>query len=77
MFLRDFSVEDSFEMTEKLFCRNSIIAGFDKYEDLMNKPGKYKTGSSCLYLNKLGDVDIKVLTALINDSIKFLNSKYI
>jgi len=23
MFLRDFLVEDSFEMTDKLFCRNS------------------------------------------------------
>lgn len=54
-----------------------IMAGFDKYEDLMNKLGKYKTGSSCLYINKLVDVDVKVLAALIKDSINFLKSKYI
>ena len=45
-----------------------IMTGFEKYGDLMAKLGKYKTGRSCLYINKLEDVDIKVLEKLIKQS---------
>ena len=38
-----------------------IMAGFDRYEELMSKLGKYKTGKSCLYLNRLEDVDRSIL----------------
>ncbi len=30
-----------------------IMSGFEKYDELMGKLGKYKTGKSCLYINKL------------------------
>ncbi len=30
-----------------------IMAGFTKYEKLMQKFGKYKTGKSCLYIKRL------------------------
>ena len=42
----------------------------------MKKLGKYKTGKSCLYLNKLEDVDEKVLQKLINDSVKIMRKRY-
>ncbi len=42
-----------------------IIAGFERYPDLMEKLGKYKTGKSCLYINKLEDVDENVLREMI------------
>ncbi|MFZ1454153.1 MAG: DUF1801 domain-containing protein, partial [Ferruginibacter sp.] len=39
-----------------------FMTGFSKYGELMKKLGKYKiSGGSCLYINKLADVDIKVL----------------
>lgn len=38
-----------------------IVLEFSHYSSLMNKLGKYKTGKSCLYLRRLGDVDQKVL----------------
>ncbi len=38
-----------------------IMLEFSHYSSLMNKLGKYKTGKSCLYLRRLGDVDQKVL----------------
>ncbi len=38
-----------------------IVPGFSRYSTLMNRLGKYKTGKSCLYLRRLGDVDQKVL----------------
>ena len=33
-------------------------------QELMTKLGKHKTGTSCLYINKLADVDTTVLEAL-------------
>ncbi len=38
-------------------------------EDL-KRLGKHKTGSGCLYINKLEDVDLKVLQELIEVSLK-------
>ena len=52
-----------------------IITGFKRYDELMKKLGKYKTGSSCLYINKLEDVDIKVLKTLITESVKYMKKK--
>jgi len=52
-----------------------IMSGFKKYPELMNKLGKYKTGSSCLYINKLEDVDMKVLKELISESVKYIKNK--
>lgn len=39
-------------------------------EETLNKLGKYKTGAGCLYINKLEDIDIKVLKELINTALK-------
>lgn len=47
-----------------------------KYEPLMKKLGKYKTGKSCLYIKKLDDVDLKVLEKLIERSYKYMKGKY-
>jgi hypothetical protein len=41
-------------------------------EKLMAKLGKHKTGKGCLYINKLEDVDRKVLRKLIEHSIATL-----
>ncbi|HEX9641928.1 MAG TPA: DUF1801 domain-containing protein, partial [Candidatus Krumholzibacteria bacterium] len=41
-----------------------IMAGFSRYDELMAELGKYKTGKSCLYLNRLSDADPKVLKQL-------------
>lgn len=53
-----------------------IMAGFDKYDELMKKLGKYKTGKSCLYIKKLGDVDQKILKQLIAESVKYMKKTY-
>lgn len=45
-----------------------IMTGFRGYDALMKKLGKYKTGKSCLYINKLEDVDFDVLTDLVRRS---------
>jgi hypothetical protein len=45
-----------------------MMGGFDR--ETLKKLGKYKTGKGCLYINKLEDVDLKVLNELITKSVK-------
>ncbi|MCL4274475.1 MAG: DUF1801 domain-containing protein [Anaerolineales bacterium] len=49
-----------------------IMAGFDRYEALLKKLGKFSTGKSCLYIKKLADVDKKVLKELVTESVKVM-----
>lgn len=44
-------------------------SGFQSMTPLMKDLGKYKTGGGCLYFNKLGDIDIKVLTKMLKETI--------
>lgn len=36
----------------------------------LQKLGKHKTGGGCLYINKLDDVDLEVLEAIISSEMK-------
>ena len=53
-----------------------VMPGFSRFEKLMKKLGKYKTGKSCLYVKKLDDVDRKVLADLITGSVKEMHRRY-
>jgi hypothetical protein len=44
--------------------------GLKEHAAALKKLGKYKTGVGCLYINKLEDVDVKVLKGIINTSSK-------
>ena len=46
-----------------------IMPGFDRYEALMARLGKHKTGKSCLYLKRLDDVDPAALETLVRWSV--------
>jgi hypothetical protein len=52
-----------------------IMPGFAAYAELLEQLGKHKTGKSCLYINKLADVDVKVLTKLVRESVKHMKNK--
>ncbi|HAJ76691.1 MAG: DUF1801 domain-containing protein [Gammaproteobacteria bacterium] len=54
-----------------------IMPGFSKYQHLLKDLGKFKTGSSCLYINKLDDIDLKVLKRLVKASVKDMQKKYV
>lgn len=47
-----------------------IMPGFNEYGPLMERLGKHKTGKSCLYINKLTDIDMAVLEELVARSIE-------
>jgi hypothetical protein len=53
-----------------------IMAGFDRYEVLLERLGKFKTGKSCLYLKRLSDVDIDVLEELVRESVAHVSGTY-
>ena len=53
-----------------------ILAGFKRFDTLMGKLGKYKTGKSCLYIKRLSDIDEKVLEKLIGESVKYMRKNY-
>ncbi|AFU98493.1 DUF1801 domain-containing protein [Simiduia agarivorans] len=46
-----------------------FMNGFSRYGDLLATLGKHKTSVSCLYINKLADVDLAVLESLITRSV--------
>jgi hypothetical protein len=47
-----------------------LIIDMKAQADTLKKLGKHKTGSGCLYINKLEDVDKKVLEKMINAAAK-------
>ncbi|MCE2458022.1 MAG: DUF1801 domain-containing protein [Dehalococcoidia bacterium] len=49
-----------------------IMSGFDEYEEMLGKLGKHRTGASCLYINKLADVDMGVLRELVSQSVEHM-----
>ena len=52
-----------------------IMPGFDRYDELLGELGKYKTGKSCLYVNKLADVNMNVLRELVKQSAEQMRSR--
>jgi hypothetical protein len=53
-----------------------VIADFKECGSLLKKLGKHTTGKSCLYINKLEDVDESALRALTQASWDHMNKKY-
>jgi hypothetical protein len=53
-----------------------IMAGFDEYDDLLDRLGKHRTGASCLYINKLADVDEAVLRELVARSYEHMKDAH-
>lgn len=53
-----------------------IMGGFEQYDDLLAKLGKHTTGSSCLYVKRLSDVDLDVLRELVTKSVDHMKQMY-
>jgi hypothetical protein len=50
--------------------------GETKRGELLKQFGKHTTGKACVYINKVADIDVDVLKALINESVSFLQEMY-
>ncbi len=53
-----------------------ILPGYADYGDILARLGKHSTGKSCLYVNKLDDIDLDVLAELIRAGVADLAKKY-
>jgi hypothetical protein len=53
-----------------------VMAGFDRYEELMARLGKHTTGKSCLYIKRLDDIDTDVLRELVDRSVRHTAATY-
>ena len=53
-----------------------IMSGFEERRDLMERLGKFKTGTACLYVKRLSDIDEAVLRELIRSSLAWIDKTY-
>lgn len=53
-----------------------IMPGYADYSAILERLGKHKTGKSCLYVNRLSDVDLDVLGELIQAGLDDLGRKW-
>lgn len=53
-----------------------VLHDIPQREALLARLGKHKTGKGCLYINKLADIDLKVLETLIRTSYQWIKAKY-
>ncbi|MCI2399357.1 DUF1801 domain-containing protein [Aliiroseovarius subalbicans] len=53
-----------------------IMPGYADFSGILDRLGKHKLGKSCLYINKLDDIDPEVLKELIRAGLKDLNRRW-
>ena len=51
-----------------------FMSGFGVIREWLPKLGKHKTGKSCLYINKMEDIDTKVLEQMIKQTLEKLEN---
>jgi len=55
-----------------------IMPGFqsDEMQKKLAVLGKHKLGKSCLYINRLSDVDLEVLREIVEDGLDYMRKNY-
>ena len=53
-----------------------VMPGYDDVGDQLAELGKHKLGKSCLYVNKLADVDLEVLEQIVADGVAKMRHSY-
>lgn len=53
-----------------------IMPGYRDLSEELLALGKHRTGKSCLYINKLADIDLDVLANMIRDGVSYMKSRY-
>lgn len=53
-----------------------ILTEDSRQAEQLARLGKHKTGKSCLYINKLADVDIGVLEEMTHGALAWMNARY-
>ncbi|QQA43735.1 DUF1801 domain-containing protein [Pelagovum pacificum] len=53
-----------------------IMPGYQDYGTILARLGKHKLGKSCLYVNRLSDIDTDVLSELIRAGLRDLDARW-
>lgn len=53
-----------------------IMPGFSQLTSQLEKLGKHKTSKSCLYINKLTDIDMDVLETIVMHGVGYMRDNY-
>ncbi len=53
-----------------------IMHGYRDMSDKLARLGKHKTGKSCLYINKLADIDTAVLEEIVLADFSYMKANY-
>ena len=53
-----------------------ILPGYDDISDQLALLGKHRIGKSCLYINKLADIDLEVLEQIVADGVARMRANY-
>ncbi len=53
-----------------------IMSGFEHYDSLMQRLGKFKTGKACLYIKQVEDIDLDVLKELVVRSVEYIRRTF-
>lgn len=53
-----------------------ILPGYDDISEQLGRLGKHRVGKSCLYVNKLADVDLAVLEEIVTDAVQRMRRGY-
>lgn len=53
-----------------------ILPGYQDFDAELARLGKHKRGKSCLYINKLDDVDMAVLREMVARGLDLLGARY-
>ena len=53
-----------------------VMPGYRDLSEKLARLGKHKIGKSCLYINKLDDVDLKVLEEIVREGLKYMRENY-
>lgn len=53
-----------------------IMPGYRDLTEQLARLGKHKAGKSCLYINKLADVDLNVLEEMVRNGIDYMRANY-
>lgn len=53
-----------------------VMPGYEDIGDDLAELGKHRVGVSCLYVNKLADVDLTVLERIVADGVRRMRDRY-
>lgn len=53
-----------------------IMPGYQDLSEMLARLGKHKIGKSCLYINKLADIDMDVLEEIVRFGLTYIRENY-